>query len=91
MVCPYLVIVDNLNFMRVSIGPHETDSPLLIDPDAVLAPSVPSKQLQPIPGNCLQVRQSGCAINHLKFSHRHPLEARKPQYPLAVKERSRVL
>lgn len=85
------MIVDDLYFVGATLGPHEADAPLLVDPDAVLALSVTSKQLQPIPGNCLQVRQGGRAVNHLKFSRRCPLKALKAQHPLAVKQRFCVL
>ncbi len=86
-----LMIIHDLHFVGATLGPYETDAPLLVDPDAVLSLSVTSKQLQAITGNCLQVRQRGRAVNHLKFSHRCPLEALKAQHPPAVKQRFRVL
>jgi len=70
--------------MCVSLGTNKTDSPLLIDPDAVLALSVPSKHLQPIPGNGLQLRQRGCALDHLKLSHRDTLKVLKTRHATAV-------
>lgn len=85
------MIVDNLNFVGAALGPHETDAPLLVDPDAVLALSVTSKLLQTIPWNRLQVREARSVFNHLKFPHRGPLEALKTQHALAVKQRLRVL
>jgi len=85
------MVIDNLNFVGVALGPYETDPPLLVDADAVLAFSVTSKQLQPIPWNRLQVREARSVTNHLKFPHRCPLDALKSQYALAVKQRVRVL
>ena len=85
------MIVDNLNFVGAALSPHEADAPLLVDPDAVLTRSVTSKVLQTIPWNRLQVREARSIANHLKFPHRRPLEALKAQYPLAVKQRFRVL
>jgi hypothetical protein len=85
------MIVDDFNFAGVALSPYETDAPLLVYPDAVLALSIPSKQLQPIPGNCLQVRQSRRAVDHREFSHCGTLDALKAQHPLADKQRLRVL
>jgi len=42
------MIVDDLNFIRTSIRPSETDAVLLIDPDAVLPFSVASQLLESI-------------------------------------------
>jgi hypothetical protein len=75
MVIAFLMIVDNLNFVGAALGPHETDAPLLVDSDAMLAFSATSKRLQPIPWDGLQVREARGVANHLKFSHRCPLEA----------------
>jgi len=57
-----LMIIDDLHFIGAARGPYETDAPFLVDPDAVLSLSITSKQLQPIAGNCLQVRQRGRAV-----------------------------
>ena len=79
------MIVDNLNFVGAALGPHETDAPLLVDPDAVLALSVTSKLLQTIPWNRLQVREARSVANHFKSPHRRPLEAPKAQHALSFK------
>jgi hypothetical protein len=84
------MIVDNLDFFGAALDPHETDAPLLVDPDAVLALSAPSKELQPISGNCPQIRQRGRAIYHRKLSQRRPLDALKAQHPLPMEQRVRV-
>jgi len=85
------MIIDNLNFVGVALSPHETDTPLLVDPDAVLALSVTSKLLQMIPWNRLQVREARRVTNHFKFPHCCSLEALKTQHPLSFKQRLRVL
>jgi hypothetical protein len=42
------VIVDNLDFMRVTIAPAQADPPLVVDADAVLSFSVAGQALQTI-------------------------------------------
>jgi hypothetical protein len=91
MVLLPLMIVDNLYFVCITLGPYETDSPLLVDSDAVLALSVTSKQLQSIPGNCLQVRQAACALNLFEFSYSYALDALKARDSPAIEQCLRVL
>jgi len=31
------MIVDDLDFVRIALGPNKADAPLLVDPDAVLS------------------------------------------------------
>jgi hypothetical protein len=40
------VVVHDLDTFRTSVGPGEADPPLVVDPDAVLAPSVALQRLQ---------------------------------------------
>lgn len=42
------MIVHNLNVVCVIFSPDETDSPLIIDPNAVLALTIPSESLKTI-------------------------------------------
>src|SRR6185312_567646 len=42
------VVVNDLDVFRASVGPGEADPPLVVDPDAVLAPSVALQCLQPV-------------------------------------------
>jgi len=43
-----LVVVDDFDIGRSFFGPSETNAPLIIDPDRVLPPTVPSQCLQPV-------------------------------------------
>jgi hypothetical protein len=85
------MIINDLNLVGAILGPNETDAPLLVDPDAVLASSVPAKQLQTISRDCLQLCQRGRGIDHCKFSYGCPLEALKARDSLAIEQRLRVL
>jgi hypothetical protein len=49
------VIVDDLNIRRAFFGPPETNPPLVINPDGMLAPSIPRQRLQSITGRNPQV------------------------------------
>jgi hypothetical protein len=40
MACP-LVIVDDLDFVRIAVPPHETGPPTFVDANAVLAEPIP--------------------------------------------------
>jgi hypothetical protein len=44
------MIIDYFDIVRISIIPFETDSPLLVDPDAVLAFSIPLQRFEPVSG-----------------------------------------
>jgi hypothetical protein len=44
------VVVNDLNLLWASVGPPETDPPLVVDPDAVLAGSIALQLLQPVAG-----------------------------------------
>ena len=39
-----LVVVDDLDFVRMAILPTETDTILLVDPNAELTPTIPAQQ-----------------------------------------------
>jgi hypothetical protein len=45
------VVIDNLNVARIRIYPSETDPPLIIDPNAVLTPSVTGEGFEAISRN----------------------------------------
>jgi hypothetical protein len=60
------VIVHDFYFEGIPIFPTEADSPLVIDPNAVLARSVTIKLLQAVAGQG-QVSQAGCRIQLLQL------------------------
>jgi hypothetical protein len=63
------MVVDNLNPMRIPRLPAETEAPLPVDPDAVLASSLPRKFLEMIGRGNAQVLDHLGGINHLEL---HP-------------------
>lgn len=67
------MIIDNFHVVRSSVSPAETDSPLTVDPDAVLSLSIASKSFKLITGRDRQFRQSCCSIEEREFlERRHP-------------------
>lgn len=69
------VIVDNFDLKDAFLGPDETDSPSVVDPDAVLATSTALQRLQPAPGLRTQGIERCCAVELLKFFVLRPLQS----------------
>ena len=51
------MIIDYFNVVRVPFRPHETNSELIVDANAVLALSVAAKRLQTVARGCSQIRK----------------------------------
>jgi hypothetical protein len=77
-----LVIIDDLDLVSVAIEPFETDTPLVVDPDAVLAGSI---GLQPVPGWKPEVDKTLGVVQHPQFPACHILNiAGQPADGLAL-------
>jgi len=61
------VIVNNLNIRWPIIGPREAHSPLIVDPDAVLASPISCQRFQPVPRGRPQIFQLDRCIQHGKL------------------------
>src|SRR5437867_7780491 len=72
------MVVDDLNVVRVAVGPPETDAPLLVDPDRVLSGPVTSERFQAIARRLPQVVEPRGRGEHLKLSPRDPLDRLEP-------------
>src|SRR5690606_26681648 len=57
------VVVNDLHLLWSSVGPHEADPPLVVDPDAVLAGPVTLESLKPAAGRNAEI------LEHLRRSH----------------------
>jgi hypothetical protein len=49
------VIVGNLGIPSLAVFPNEADSPLIVDPNAVLSSPIPAQSFQPITGRDAQI------------------------------------
>ena len=78
------MIVDNLDFVRVSIPPYETDPPLIVDSYTVFALPVTVQGLQTIPRRRHQIAQFDRTINLSKLSSRHLFNRPETPAPLPL-------
>jgi len=62
------VIIHNLSFVRVPFPPNKAETPLVVDPNAVLPLPVAVQCLQPIPRGRCQVAQFRGAIQLPKLA-----------------------
>lgn len=67
------MVIDYLNLKGIAILPLETDPPLVIDTDAVLARTITAKHLKTIGRGDSQVLQTDGAIPHAQFAEGHLL------------------
>jgi hypothetical protein len=70
------VVVDDLDRVRFTVMPCEADSPLLIDPNAVLTFSIPFQLLQSVSWGDSQVFQRVGTIDEKELSQRQVVEFR---------------
>jgi hypothetical protein len=61
------VVINNLDIFRVPVTPSETDTPLIVDPDAVLAGAVTCQSLKPITRREPQVVKPGRGVQIAQF------------------------
>jgi hypothetical protein len=62
------VIIGNLNICRPVTLPDKTHSVLIVDPDAVLAPSITGQSFQPFPRREPQIVQIHGSVNLIQFA-----------------------
>ena len=74
------MVVDDLDIVRVSGAPAETDPPLLADTNAVLIGSVAFQFFQPIARRHSEIRKINSRVEHSELSERDSLNVR-PQPP----------
>ena len=72
-----LVIVHDFNVVSVAVSPHETETPLIVNPNAVLPRSVAMQCFQAIAGRSCQVAQFDGAVQLPKLSPCDPLDSLK--------------
>jgi hypothetical protein len=62
------VVVHDLDILNVTLGPSETDAPLIVDPNAHLSCPVPFQGFQSIAGRIAQVLDNCCSVKLAEFS-----------------------
>jgi hypothetical protein len=68
-----LVVVADLDFVRISVAPTEADPPLVADAHAVLSCSVPGKSLQPVAWRHAKVREALDSVQQQELPVSPPL------------------
>ncbi len=68
--CDPLVIIDNLDVVRIAITPHKTDAPLVIDPNAVRPGAIALEQFHLVAGRYAKIFQPPGLMEVQKFPPR---------------------
>jgi hypothetical protein len=71
------MVIDDLDFVRVGSTPDETDPPLIVDPDAVLAFAVATKLLEPIPRRRAKIDERLCGVQDQELTQRESNNVRR--------------
>src|SRR5918996_3516837 len=87
---PLSVIVDDLDILG-TLPPHETDPPLIIDPDRVLTGAIALQSFETIAGRQAQVLQARGRVQHVQLAGRDAGDAPEPCRGRALKQGSRRL
>jgi hypothetical protein len=88
------VVVDDLDIGWSSFTPCETDSPLIVDPNAVLSRPVGAQPLQTIAGRNAKIRERSRLIEQTQFAQCRGLDVGRqapalPTRPDALRFRDR--
>ena len=81
-----LVVVHYLYVKWAAFSPAKADPPLLVDPNAVVSPSVSDQALQPVAAEGGKVTKRLCVVKDGQPALRLNCEAPKPPNILALKE-----
>ena len=84
------MVINDLDVFGTRSGPSEAESPLVIDPDAVLALSVAAKCFEPVSGRHPQVLEAGGDFELPQLAASDRRNAFEPPDPFAASQRSGV-
>ena len=84
------MVVDNLDFKRMSIAPFETYSPLIVDANTILSSPISLQSFQSIPWRGGQILKRDGRIQSPQSRSRRILEGLEPQNAVSCVERFRV-
>jgi len=80
------VVIDNFNVKHVTIFPTDADTPLVIDPDAVLSFAIPSQNFKPIARWHFQVLKAFYLVQIQKLSACNPLDRSETRHILILEQ-----
>jgi hypothetical protein len=70
------MVIHDLHVVGVIVSPVETDPPLIVNPDAMLALSVTRKRLESVPGRDFEIPQRHRRIQRVEYRLRLSLDFR---------------
>ena len=83
------MIVDDFNLVGSAVTPHEANSPMVIDADAMLTCAAAFEQLKPVSWRSGQIRQPFSLMDLPQLTLRRPLDIRpQPSGEPAMEQRS---
>ena len=68
------MIIGNFNLVNAIVTPTETDTPLLVDANAVLTLPITTQRFKPVGGWNTEIIHGGGMMQHDKFSFRKALD-----------------
>jgi hypothetical protein len=81
------VVIDDLHVEGVGVPPHEADSPLIIDSNAVLALPLSLQRFEAIAGRRADIPQGPRGMEQQELPPRNPFESPVSRNVMVVKER----
>jgi hypothetical protein len=84
------MIIRNLHLGGVSVAPHETDTPLVVDAYTVLPRAVTFEWMKSVARRHFQIHQAFGRVQHQKLSSRWLSNVREPGNILIVKKPLRI-
>jgi hypothetical protein len=88
------VVIHDLDFVGVSVAPGETDPPLIVDSDAVVAFPVSSKGFQSIARRDPEIREALGVLSILSFrlaARSTSIGSRRTTSPIQISSAARLL
>ena len=87
-ICFFLMIIDDFDILRTRrlVRPLETDSPLIINANAVLPFSIASKCFETITRQCRKIPEHACCLQTVQLQTRGTFDTRKCFYALGCGE-----
>jgi hypothetical protein len=87
---PPSVIIRNLHVAGVSVAPHKTETPLVVDAYTVLPRTVTFQLMKPVTRRYSQIRQTFGRVQHQEFSPRWLSNVQEPTNIFIVEKPHRV-
>jgi hypothetical protein len=80
------MIIDDFDVLSGALSPGKTDSPLIVDPDAMLTLPAAAQSLKPVSRNRREVFQFFRVVEHAQFPPRYLCDIAELPAALSVKQ-----